>query len=101
MRDGRIDVSLFERKSAEYRQERARILTEIEGFGAVDGKYVEAGIKLLELTRNMHRLLEKQQAAEKTQTPEFRRVELGLEGRRNCSGVATTLWHDCGCQSGC
>jgi hypothetical protein len=32
--DGRIDVSLFERKSGEYRQEQARILTEIEGYGA-------------------------------------------------------------------
>jgi len=27
----------------------------------------------------------------KTPTPEFRRVELGLEGRRNRAGVATTL----------
>ena len=63
--DSRIHVSLFERKSAEYRQEQTRILAEIEGFGSADGQYVEAGIRLLELTRNMHRLFEKQQATEK------------------------------------
>jgi site-specific DNA recombinase len=69
--DGRIDVALFERKSAEYRQEQARILAEIEGYGAADGQYMEAGIRLLELTRNMHRLFEKQQAAEKRRLLNF------------------------------
>jgi site-specific DNA recombinase len=69
--DGRIDVTLFERKSAEYRQEQAKILSEIEGFGAADGRYMEAGIKLLELTRNMHRLFEKQQADEKRRLLNF------------------------------
>ena len=69
--DGRIDVSLFERKSREYCQEQARILTEIEGYGAADGQYVEAGIRLLELTRNMHRLFEKQEAAEKRRLLNF------------------------------
>jgi hypothetical protein len=34
--DGRIDLSLFGRKSSEYRQEQARILAEIDGFGAAD-----------------------------------------------------------------
>ena len=38
--DGRIDVSLFERKSAECREEQAHILTQIEGFGAADGQYM-------------------------------------------------------------
>ena len=69
--DGRIDLSLFERKSSEYRQEQARILAEIDGFGAADGQYMEAGIRLLELTRNMHRLFEKQQAAEKRRLLDF------------------------------
>jgi hypothetical protein len=63
--DGRIDLAQYERKSGECRDEQARILAEIEGFGAADGQYMEAGIKLLELTRNMHRLFEKQQADEK------------------------------------
>lgn len=69
--DGRIDVALFERKSNEYRQEQARILAEIEGFGAADGQYMEACIRLLELTKNMHRLFEKQQAAEKRRLLNF------------------------------
>ena len=40
-------------------------------YGAADGQYVEAGIRLLELTRNMHRLFEKQQAAEKRRLLDF------------------------------
>jgi site-specific DNA recombinase len=51
--DGRIDISLFERKSGEYRQEQARSLTEIEGYGAASGR--------------------------KAPALEFRRVELDLE----------------------
>ena len=69
--DGRIDLSLFERKSGEYRQEQARIQAEINGFGTADGQYMDAGIRLLELTRNMHRLFEKQQAAEKRRLLDF------------------------------
>ena len=69
--DGRIDLSLFERKAGEYRHEQARILVEINGFGTADGQYMDAGIRLLELTRNMHRLFEKQQAAEKRRLLDF------------------------------
>ena len=89
--DGRIDLSLFERKSGEYRQEQARITVEINGFGTADGQYMDAGIRLLELTRNMHMLFEKQQAAEKTPLARFRRVELGLEGRQDRSRLASTV----------
>ena len=69
--DGRIDVSLFERKSAEYRDRLTQIRAEIDRYGTADGKYTEAGIQLLELTRNMHRLFEKQQAAEKRRLLNF------------------------------
>ncbi len=69
--DGRIDLSLFERKSGEYRQEQTRIQAEINGFGTADGQYMDAGIRLLELTRNMNRLFEKQQAAEKRRLLDF------------------------------
>jgi hypothetical protein len=44
-------------------------LTEIDGFGAADG--MEADIRLLERTRNMHWLFEKQQAAEKRRLLNF------------------------------
>ena len=40
--DGRIDLSLFERKSGEYRQEQARIQADINGFGTADGQYMDA-----------------------------------------------------------
>ena len=69
--DGRIDLSLFERKSGEYRKDQARIQAEINGFGAAEGQYMDAGIRLLELTRNMHSLFEKQQAAEKRRLLDF------------------------------
>ena len=46
-------------------------MAEIDGFGAADGQYMNAGIRLLELTRNMHRLFEKQQAAEKRRLLNF------------------------------
>jgi hypothetical protein len=80
--DGRIDVEQFSRKSA-----RSRRVSPPKA----DRQYVEAGTRPLELTRNMHRLFEKQQATEKTQFAEFPRVELGLEGRRNCASLAATL----------
>ena len=81
--DGRIDLSLFERKSGEYRQEQARIQAEISGFGTADGQYMDAGIRLLELTRNMHRLFEKQQAAEKRRLLDFVVSNIRLSGRQD------------------
>jgi hypothetical protein len=50
---------LLERKSAEHRDRLTQIQAEIDRYGTADGKYTEAGIQLLELTRNMHRLFEK------------------------------------------
>jgi site-specific DNA recombinase len=69
--DGRIEFSLFERKSADYRDQQTRILAEIERYGAADEQYMDAGIRLLELTRNMYRLFEKQQAVEKRRLLDF------------------------------
>ena len=64
---------------------------EINGFGTADGQYMDAGIRLLELTRNMHRLFEKQQAAEKRRLLNFVCVELGLKGRKDRSSLAATV----------
>jgi site-specific DNA recombinase len=69
--DGRMDVSLFERKSAEHRDRLTQTRAEIDRYGSADGKYTEAGIRLFELTRNMNRLFEKQQAAEKCRLLDF------------------------------
>src|SRR6202030_396336 len=69
--DGRIDIPMFERKSAEYRDRQTRILTEIDRYAIADGNYMDVGIHLLELTRNMHRLFEMQPAAEKRRLLDF------------------------------
>jgi DNA invertase Pin-like site-specific DNA recombinase len=69
--DRRIDVALFDRKSAEYRDRQLQILAEIERYGTADSRYVETGVRLLELAQNMHRLFEKQPAAEKRKLLDF------------------------------
>ena len=69
--DRRIEVSMFERKSAECRDRQIQILAEIERYGTADDQYMETGIRLLELSRNMHRLFEKQQPAEKRKLLDF------------------------------
>ena len=69
--DGRVDLAFFGRKSREWRDEQSRILREIEGHQAANESYMEAGIRILELSRNMHRLFAKQPAAEKRRLLDF------------------------------
>ena len=63
--DGRVDLAFFDRKSREWRDEQSRILREIESHQDANESYREAGIRILELSRNMNRLFAKQSAAEK------------------------------------
>jgi site-specific DNA recombinase len=69
--DGRIDLAFFDRKSREYRDRQSQILAEIDQHGAADCQYTEAGIRLLELARNMHRLFAQQPAIEKRRLLDF------------------------------
>ena len=69
--DGRVDLAFFDRKSREWRDEQSRILREIEGHHAANESYIEAGIRILELSRNMHRLFAKQPADEKRRLLDF------------------------------
>jgi site-specific DNA recombinase len=69
--DGRIDLAFFDRKSREYRDRQSQILAEIDQHGAADCQYTDAGIRLLELARNMHRLFAQQPAAEKRRLLDF------------------------------
>ena len=62
--DGRVDLAFYDRKSRELRDEQARIRREIDGHQAVNESYMEEGIRILELSRNMHRLFAKQPAEE-------------------------------------
>jgi hypothetical protein len=107
---GRIDVSMFERKSTEFRERQARILAEIEAHGTADDQYVESGIWLFELARNMHRLFEKQTPTEKrhllnlvvsnsvwkngtinaTWRQPFDMIADANRGKENASGLATS-----------
>src|ERR1017187_9348096 len=69
--DGRVDLAFFDRKSREWRDEQSRILREIEGHQAANESYMDAGIRILELSRNMHRLFAKQPAEEKRRLLDF------------------------------
>jgi site-specific DNA recombinase len=69
--DGRVDLAFFDRKSREWRDEQSRISREIEGHQTANESYMEAGIRILELSRNMHRLFAKQPANEKRRLLDF------------------------------
>ena len=69
--DGRVDLAFFDRKSREWRDEQSRILREIESHQDANESYREAGIRILELSRNMNRLFAKQSAAEKRRLLDF------------------------------
>jgi site-specific DNA recombinase len=69
--DGRVDLAFFDRKSREWRDEQSRILREIEGHQVANESYMEAGIRILELSRNMHRLFARQPADEKRRLLDF------------------------------
>ena len=69
--DGRVDLAFFDRKSREWRDEQSRILREVEGYQAANESYMDAGIRILELSRNMHRLFAKQSADEKRRLLDF------------------------------
>jgi hypothetical protein len=69
--DGRVDLAFFDRKSREWRDEQSRILREIEGHQVANESYMDAGIRILELSRNMHRLFAKQPAEEKRRLLDF------------------------------
>jgi hypothetical protein len=105
--DGRVDLAFFDRKSRQWRDEQSRILREIEGHQVANESYMDAGIRILELSRNMHRLFAKQPADEKrrlldfvvsncswkggTLTPEFRQpfdMLAVANGQSHTSGTA-------------
>jgi hypothetical protein len=96
--DGRIDLSLFERKSSEYRQEQARIQAEINGFGTADGQYNGRGHPAARTHAKHAQVVRKAASRRKTPVARFRRVEPGLEGRQDSSGPASTIRHDCACE---
>lgn len=69
--DGEISAELFERKSAEWRNEQAEILRTIEKHQAANQSYLEEGIKLLELSQRAVSLYEMQPMKEKRRLLDF------------------------------
>jgi site-specific DNA recombinase len=89
--DGRVDLAFFDRKSREWRDEQSRILREIEGHQTANESYMDAGIRILELSRNMHRLFGEATRRRKAAAARFRGIELLMEGRHPDAGIPATL----------
>jgi site-specific DNA recombinase len=69
--DGRIDAGFFDRMAAQWRDEQARCLRDIELHQTANQSYLDEGIHLLELARSARRLFEGQEAREKRRLLDF------------------------------
>ncbi len=69
--EGRITLDYYDRKSQEMRGEQTRLHRGLEGLRTANESYVEAGVRILELSRNMHRLFAIQAAGEKRKLLDF------------------------------
>ena len=89
--DGRIGNDFFDAKAAEMRAEQAAIMRDLEAHQTANRSYIEEGVQLLELAHRAPVLFESQPPMRETQTPEFRTLELHLEGRRTHREISATL----------
>jgi len=69
--DGRIDAAYFDAKSKMWRAEQEDTLRKISAYQKADEKYMEAGIQILELVQNAHRLYQKQPLFERRRLINF------------------------------
>jgi len=69
--DGRIDAAFFDRMAAQWRDEQARCLRDIERHQNANRSYLDEGIHLLELARSARRLFERQEPREKRRLLDF------------------------------
>jgi DNA invertase Pin-like site-specific DNA recombinase len=69
--DGRIDAAYFDRMAAQWRDEQARCLRDIEWHQNANRSYLEEGIHLLELARSARQLFERQEPREKRRLLNF------------------------------
>lgn len=63
--DGRIDAAFFDRMAAQWRDEQARCLRDIERHQTANQSYLQEGIHLMELARSAQRLFAQQDAQQK------------------------------------
>jgi site-specific DNA recombinase len=69
--DGRIDAPFFDRMAAQWRDEQARCLTDIERHQNANRSYLDEGVHLLELAQSARRLFDRQEAREKRRLLDF------------------------------
>jgi site-specific DNA recombinase len=69
--DGRIDAGFFDRMAAQWRDEQARCLQDIERHQNANQSYLDEGIHLLELAQSAGRLFERQESQEKRRLLNF------------------------------
>jgi len=69
--DGRIDAAFFDRMAAQWRDEQARCLKDIERHQNANRSYLDEGIHLLELARSARRLFDRQEGREKRRLLDF------------------------------
>src|SRR5512132_3258422 len=58
---GRVDAAFFDRMSAEWRAEQNQLVREIDQHQIANKSYMEEGVQLLKLARNVQRLFERQE----------------------------------------
>ena len=69
--DGIVDVAFFERMSNQWREEQKRCIREIERLQTADRSYMDEGVQLLRLARNVQRLFAKQEPHQKRRLLNF------------------------------
>lgn len=89
--DGRIDAGFFDRMSAQWCDEQARCLRDIERHQNANQSYLDEGIHLLELAQTVQRLFERQDAREKPALARFPSFELLVERWRTGRQIQATL----------
>ena len=67
----RIDAGFFDRKTAEFRLRRCRLMRDIDAHQVANKNYIEEGIKVLGLAQQAHRLFESQPPSEKWKLLDF------------------------------
>ena len=69
--DGRVDGAFFDRMSAQWRREQDECQRQIDRLRAADQRYLEDGIRILELARNAANLFRQQGPREKRRLLDF------------------------------
>jgi len=69
--EGRIDLAFFERKSQQWRDEQSAIRRDIERHQTATESFMEAGVRIIELSQKLHSMFLRQPAHEKRRLLDF------------------------------